>query len=159
MMNRIGLLKLRRKIKNNNYMYGNVRLSKAKQGNLIKMETQPKSNITRVGSWAFIIGIFLTIIIGLVSNLLSPKMYLISLSILIIMGAITGLLNVTEEEVFNFLFVSVSLVIITGLGSNVIKDVAVVGIYFSTILSTMMAFIIPAALVCALKLIFKMAVD
>ena len=120
---------------------------------------ETKSSITRIGSWAFIVGISLAIILGLVSNLLSPKIYLISLTTLIVMGVIVGLLNVNERESYNFLFVSISLVIITGLGTNVIKDIAVVGVYFAMILSMIMVFVIPAAIVCALKLIFKMAVD
>jgi len=107
--------------------------------------------IQQVGSWAFIIGLIIAIIAGFWP--LGTTMT----SVLIILGLIVGFLNVTGKETNSFLFSTLVLVVMASMGGQLLANIQFVGPMLQNMFSAMMLFIIPTALVVALKAIYALA--
>lgn len=107
--------------------------------------------VQKVGSWAFIVGLIVAIIAGFwpIGTTMT--------TVLIILGLIVGFLNVTGKETNSFLFASLVLVVMTSLGGQLLSSIQFVGPMLQSIFTAMMLFIIPAALIVALKAIYALA--
>ena len=103
----------------------------------------------KIGHWAFLIGIVLAVIAGLVPQLQTPTVTWI----LVVLGLIVGLLNITAKEVTEFLVASVALI----LAADAAADIIALGVVVSTMLGNIVAFVFPAALIVALKAIWALA--
>ncbi|MBI2140312.1 hypothetical protein HYU14_05280 [Candidatus Woesearchaeota archaeon] len=110
----------------------------------------------RLGNYAFTIGVIIAIVLGLV-QLGTATPWLASL--LVVLGMIVGFLNVTGKETKEFLLVAAVLVIAAGVGgaAQTLGDVAYVGIYLKGILAQVLAFVVPATVVIALKDIWNLS--
>lgn len=115
-----------------------------------------QSILPKIGSWAFIIGVLVAILIGLFSKMAASN---VIMSVLVVMGLIVGFLNVNGRETMTFLLAAVSLVIVTSFGGNVVATISGVGPYLQGILNAMVVFIVPATIVVALKAIYALAYD
>ncbi|MDI6826574.1 MAG: hypothetical protein QMD36_05340 [Candidatus Aenigmarchaeota archaeon] len=106
------------------------------------------------GSWAFIIGVILAIILGLFGQVMvGYKGYITA--ILVIIGLIVGFANITEKEATNFLIAAIAL-----LATNTVTQwtsLLVVGDYIAGILGGIGTFVAPAAVLVALKAIYDLA--
>jgi len=114
------------------------------------------STMDKVGSWAFIIGVIIALLIGIFSF---GTFDATLVSLLIILGIIVGLLNVTSHETSPFLLAALSLVIVSYFGGSVFANIAVVGKYLQSTLNALMTFVIPATIIVALKAIYSLAQD
>lgn len=112
-----------------------------------------KNTMAKVGSWAFIVGV----VIALVAGIFTLGTW--SVTALVVVGLLVGFLNITEKETNGFLFAALVLVIIGSMGSSLLKDIAVVGPRLASVLAAVVIFVIPAALVVALKSIYALAKD
>ena len=101
-----------------------------------------------IGSWAFLVGVVLAVIFGLIGNLGQNLIY-----VLVILGVIIGLLNIADEEVSPFLMAGTVLVIVSTLGQSVVSSVR----YFDTILQALTILFVPATIIVALKHVFTLA--
>jgi predicted ferric reductase len=110
-----------------------------------------KSGQNLIGAWAFLIGVVLAIVLGLFSTYIGGSVYKIVLSILVILGILVGLLNVTVRENSSFLLAAISLVIVTFIGSSVLSIIPQIG----TILNAILVLVVPATVIVALKSIFE----
>jgi len=110
--------------------------------------------VAKIGSWAFIIGVVIALVVGIFSR----KEPIVT-TILILLGLIVGLLNVTGRETTPFLLASVSLVIVSSMGGSALADVATIGATLKNILSAIMIFVMPATIIVALKAIYALAHD
>ena len=72
--------------------------------------------VAKVGSWAFIFGVVVALVVGIFGGKGDLS---VATTVLIILGLIVGLLNVTGKETTPFLLASVSLVIVSSMGGNV----------------------------------------
>ncbi len=107
-----------------------------------------------LGSLLFLVGAVVAVIAGLIS----PGGVSTTLtSVLIILGIVVGFLNVTLKEENSFLLATVSLVIVSALGGAVLSQVAVVGVYLEGMLLGILTFVIPAAIIVALKAVYSLA--
>ncbi|MFH1649591.1 MAG: hypothetical protein ABIA93_03510 [Candidatus Woesearchaeota archaeon] len=104
-----------------------------------------------IGSWAFLIGVILAVILGALGAVTST----IAL-ILVIIGLIIGLLNITDKETNAFLMAAVSLVIVTGLSGNTLATVSGLD-WLWRIFSAIMLLFVPATIIVALKSVFTLA--
>jgi hypothetical protein len=104
--------------------------------------------IQKIGSWAFILGIILALVAGFWA--LNP----IVTAILIVLGLIVGFLNVTGHETTPFLLATVSLVIVSNFGGDVLSVVSPV---LQRMLNTLIIFVIPATIVVAVKAVYNLA--
>lgn len=107
--------------------------------------------LPKIGSWSFIIGVVLAILSGFF------EITAFAVSILIILGIIVGFLNVTGSKAMTFLLASVSLVIISSLGSPAFQGIPVIGTPLQRMLINMMIFVIPASIIVALRVIMTLA--
>ena len=110
----------------------------------------------RVGNYSFIIGVIIAIVLGIVS-LGAATPWLASL--LVVLGLIVGLLNVTGKETKEFLIVAAVLIVAAGLGGagTTLGGVQVIGPYLNGIFTQLLAFVVPATVVVALKDIWAMS--
>ena len=111
--------------------------------------------LVKVGSWAFIIGVIVALIVGIIN----PEGSAVVTSVLIVLGLIVGFLNVTGRETTPFLLATIALVIVAQFGGSTLGAVQVIGRYLAGILTALMTFVIPATIIVALKAIWALAHD
>ena len=118
----------------------------------------------KVGHYSFIGGIALALLLGILSAFDVSGAYTPWLgSLLVVLGLIVGFLNVAGKETKEFLLVATVLIIAVGMGNagtvlgivakGVVEpqSVVVLGKLLSGILTQILAFVIPATVVVALK--------
>ena len=104
-------------------------------------------NTAKIGKWAFIIGLVVAVLAGL---LFQPGW---AIWVLAILGLIVGLLNVTAEDTRSFLLASIALT----LSATALNTLPIVGAALSFILPFVVAFVAGATIVIALKELFQAA--
>lgn len=113
----------------------------------------------QIGNYSFIIGVIVAVVLGLAAPKLgSAATWLWSL--LIVLGLVVGFLNVSGKETKDFLMVSVSLVIVAYAGGAQIDkwvNVQIIGEYLSGVFNSILALVIPASVIVALKEVWEMA--
>lgn len=109
--------------------------------------TSKNSNV--LGGWAFLIGVILALVVGIGLLETSPVITLI----LVLIGILIGLLNVTKEEVNSFLISGAVLIIASALGNSELGNIRFLG----TTMSALLAIFVPATIVVAIKNVFKLA--
>ncbi len=103
-----------------------------------------------VGSWAFLIGSVVAILAGLIWQAAATPAWVSWL--LVVLGLVVGLLNITAKETTPFLVASIAL-LLAGTGGRV----AVLGAVINQILENIVLFVWPAALIVALRAIWVSA--
>lgn len=104
---------------------------------------------SKFGQWAFLIGVILAVIAGFVPQLQTPGVTWV----LVALGFIVGLLNVTAKETQEFLVAGVALVI----AADAASDIIALGLVAATVLSNVVTFVFPAVLVVAFKTVWSLA--
>lgn len=99
-----------------------------------------------VGSWAFLIGVILALLVAFFN--LPGSAWL-----LVILGLIIGLLNITESETSKFLMAGTVLVIVSAFGASSLSSVA----YLPDIFNNLVGLFTAATIVVALKSVFQLA--
>jgi len=123
-----------------------------------------KARENSVGAWAFLIGVILAIIIGLVTTIFSiptivaynPQIY----GILVILGLIIGSVGVSGKDSQTFLWTGVILVIISKFGIDGVRGSFIgvgIGDAVSSVFGALLALFVPATVVVALKTLFSIA--
>lgn len=108
----------------------------------------PKKNSNMLGSWAFLIGVILAVILGLFGGLTETMSI-----ILVVIGLVVGLLNIGSDEVQPFLMSGVVLIIAAAFGQQVIQTVG----FLDNILEALLLVFVPATVIVALKNVFSLA--
>ena len=110
-------------------------------------ENNINNMMSKIGFWAFIIGLILAVIAGLITANKDPNAAVIV--VLIILGLIIGLLNITGKEIMLFLVATIAL-IVTG---HVFQSLTVLnlGKYLDQILNYVATLMAPAAVVASIK--------
>ena len=111
-----------------------------------------------MGQWAFIIGVLVAVLIGLFSATLSEDVQGWLVLLLVVLGLVVGLLNVTEKETTSFLIAAAAL-LITGTTGGSLAIIPMIGSYLQGIVMNIAVFVTPAAIVVALKAIQSLAKD
>jgi hypothetical protein len=104
-----------------------------------------KTNILgMIGFWAFIIGL----IIAVVAGILMPQNQIVII-VLIILGLIIGFLNITAKEMLLFLVATIALIVV----GNVFAPLKtlMIGAILGSMLSYVATLMAPAAIVAAIK--------
>jgi hypothetical protein len=101
-----------------------------------------------IGKWAFVAGIVLAIILGIIGTIDTTS----ALALLII-GLLVGLLNVRSKEATQFLLAGIALLIATNFGQAALGTIVIL----KNILIAIMAIVIPAVVVVALREVFLVA--
>jgi len=108
----------------------------------------------KIGSWAFILGVVIAIIVGFLgSGVFGPIADWIPL-IMVILGVLIGLLNISDKEITNFLVAVIALLAASAVDWALIPTVgAPLGKIFWNIASLMA----PAAIIVGIKAVWNMA--
>jgi hypothetical protein len=106
-----------------------------------------KKGGSSLGAWAFLVGLILAIIFGF----LTAETWLIW--VLVVLGVIVGLLNITDKEVKPFLTAGTILVIVSALSGSVFSTIP----YLNTIFYNILTLFVPATIIVALKSVFELA--
>ena len=101
-----------------------------------------------IGGWAFLVGVVIAVIVGLMGNT-SPGM----MTTLIVIGILVGLFNVADKESSSFLMSGAVLVIVGSLGGNAFGGLTII----TQILAALMAIFVPATIIVAIKNVLSMA--
>ena len=107
-------------------------------------------DMEKVGPYAFIVGILLAILAALMPSLKGD----ISVWVMVILGILVGLLNITAKEVSVFLIATMSLIIAASASA---LSLAVIWSGLTAILGNVIIFVAPAAIIVALKAIYALA--
>lgn len=98
----------------------------------------------KYGAWAFLAGVVLAVILGFVPTNLTW--------LLVLLGLVVGLVNVTEKESTDFLIAAIALVITAG----ALTQLPALGKFVTSILANVVALVSPAAIVVGLKSIWEL---
>ena len=111
-----------------------------------------------VGKYAYIVGVIAAVIVGLLANYLGAAVTWLT-SLVILAGLIVGFMNVGTKEIKDFLLVSTVLVIVAFAGgaASTLGAVEIIGPYLAGIFTQLLAFVVPATVVVALKEILVLA--
>jgi len=109
-----------------------------------------KSKSNFVGSWAFLIGVVLAVVLGLAGAI--DEIWTI---VFIFIGLLVGMLNVTNKETTPFLISGTVLIIASALGGSALSDVQTL----SNVLNALLVIFIPATVIVAIKNVFILAKD
>jgi len=110
--------------------------------------------LEKIGSWSFIGGV----VIALLSGFMAGQAVWI-IPTLAVLGLIVGLLNVSSHETQAFLFAALAIVVVTGLGGATLVATPIIGPQLQTILNSILAFVLPASIVVALREIYGLAAN
>lgn len=108
----------------------------------------------KIGEIAFLAGFLLAVVAGLASAYLPNPTYIIAT--LYVLGLIVGLLNIKKAEFTPFLVAVLAILASTTVSFSPYEPI---GPYIDKILKYIAAFVIPAAIVVALKAIWDLASD
>lgn len=105
----------------------------------------------KIGSWSFIVGVFLAVVMAFFRPTVA------AVTALIILGTVVGFLNISGEKAMTFLMASVSLVIISALGGGAFSSAALVGELMEKALGNLIVFVVPASLIVAMRAVLTIA--
>jgi len=110
-----------------------------------------------LGKWAFIIGLVIAVIAGLLQNVLGAATILI---VLFVLGLVVGFLNVTQKETTGFLVAIIALIVVStgavnAIASLPVDKVDVITGYVVSVLENFIAFVGAAGLVVSIKAIVE----
>ncbi len=111
-----------------------------------------KSNVLgMIGFWAFILGLVIAVVVGIMAALGMAGEGLMSavIIILIILGLIIGFLNITAKEILLFLVATIALIVVGGVFAPL--NIFAVGAMLDSILALIATLMAPAAIVAAIK--------
>jgi hypothetical protein len=103
----------------------------------------------QLGKWAFIVGIVICVVAGLV--VAEPWMFWV----LAVLGLVVGFMNITGEETKTFLLAAIGLM----LSASSIMGIPLIGVAVTAVLANVVAFMAAAVLIVALKSLFEVAKD
>ncbi len=107
-----------------------------------------------VGKYAFLIGLILSVLGGIVPLGAYSS---IVISIIVVIGLLVGLINISAKDTIPYLVASVVLVLVAGFGGAALANVSYVGGYLRNILGMLMTLVVPAAIIVSLKELYVFA--
>ncbi len=119
-----------------------------------------KSKENLIGAYAFLIGVILAVLVGILQQSLNiAKTSSIPYALLVVLGILVGFFNFSDRDSFTFLVASLSLVIVSGFGQTALIYVSTVPILssLSAVLSALMVMFVPATIIVSLKTVFSIS--
>ncbi len=111
-----------------------------------------------VGHIAFLAGIVIAILTGILGGVINLAW---TAAVLVLLGFVVGFMNISRKETLPFLVASIALILVGTAGITSMTSLLGalvsfnVGEYITAILTNFVAFVSPAALVVAIKAIWK----
>jgi hypothetical protein len=127
---------------------GDYQMAKKRKG---ASRGRAQLEIHRVAHYAFFVGLLIAIIAGLFRNVVSTE---VLVTTLVILGLLVGLFNLTAKETIPFLVAAIALMLAGIVNLGLIPGV---GLYLRSILSNIVVFVVPGAIIVGLKTIWQLA--
>ena len=108
----------------------------------------------KIGGWAFILGVVIAVVAGLVSAYLAPASAGFVTLALVILGLVVGFLNIADKEIRDFMIAAIALILV---GTANLAAIPLIGKYLASMVLNVAAFVAPAALIVALKAVYNLA--
>ncbi|MBU0470916.1 MAG: hypothetical protein KKA62_03270 [Nanoarchaeota archaeon] len=108
-------------------------------------------------AYAFTTGVILALVLGLVAGLLPAGWLPWLTSLLILAGLVVGFFNISSSEQKDYVLYVTALVVVISLSKNILGAVNLIGPYLDSVLTTVMAFVVPSVLVAGLKAVVGLA--
>lgn len=112
-----------------------------------------KMELHRIAHYAFFVGLLIAIVTGFFRDIIGPE---ILVTTLVILGFLVGLFNLTAKETMPFLVAATALMLAGIVNLGLIPGV---GLYLRSILSNIVVFVVPGAIIMGMKTIWKLASD
>ena len=107
-----------------------------------------KSRKNFLGSWAFLVGVVLAVVLGLMGTIDGTWTI-----VLVVIGLIVGLLNVTAKETMPFLMSGAVLIIVSALGGGFLAEVQIL----ADMVNALLVVFVPATIIVAIKNVFNLS--
>lgn len=108
--------------------------------------------MAEIGHWSFIVGVLIAVIAGLLSEQIGSSSTIAML--LVALGAIVGILNISEKEVYNFLIAAIALLGIGAAGLGSLPGLSALKV--GEMVANIATFVAPAAIIVALKAVYDL---
>lgn len=108
----------------------------------------------KIGSWAFIIGVVLAILIGLLGATTFGSFAQWLPVVFIILGFVIGFLNISDKETTAFLVAVIALLVAGGINW---VSIPTIGVYLENIFGYIASLLAPAAVIVGLKAVWNLA--
>ena len=125
-----------------------------------------KKNTKHYGEYAFLAGVILALLLGILSSTMPAGAAPVVIMVLAVLGIIVGLVNITAKETHTFLVATIALLLAATAWTPLITVLAIFGDMGTTValwiggfVTHLVAFISPAAFIVALKTIYLLAKD
>ncbi|MEW6722143.1 MAG: hypothetical protein AB1324_02690 [Candidatus Micrarchaeota archaeon] len=123
------------------------------------------SKTVNYGGYAFLGGLVIALVLGLLSSYLPAGVEPILKAVLFVLGLVVGLLNVSDKEMMLFLVAAVAMLAASlAFESSLVESLALVpgvgemvGKMVSGFVGAFQAFISPAAFIVAIQAVYKIA--
>ena len=104
---------------------------------------------SKMGRWAFIIGLIIAVLLGFVT-------FSYASLILVILGLIVGFMNVSDKEATPYLIAVIALMLVGVAGLQALTVLGSLYTWIQTVLTSFIVFVAASAVVVALKELFDM---
>ena len=138
-----------------------------------KIENKGKNILAKVGTWCFILGVIIALIVGLAigAEYLEPldsdyagdnEGYIATL--LVVLGVIVGFVGalglgtIKKDEMIGFLVAAIALVAV-GIGATLFGKIPLIGGYLSGVTASMLVFFAPAAVILSIRYLWDIGKD
>lgn len=101
------------------------------------------TTMEKVGMWSFYVGALIALILGIVGD------QWWTVSVLLVLGLVVGLLNVTDKEIIPFLVACIALILAGSAASGILP-----WMWLRNVLGNIVVFVLPAAIIGSLKAIY-----
>jgi quinol-cytochrome oxidoreductase complex cytochrome b subunit len=113
----------------------------------------PELPMHRIAHYLFFLGIIIAILAGFFRNVVDPR---VLVTTLILLGLIVGLFNITAKETHQFLLAAIALMLA---GIVNLSLIPIIGDLLRAMLSNIVVFVVPGAIIVGLKTIWQLASD
>ena len=114
------------------------------------MVIKKTKEVEKLGDWAFLGGLVIAVLVGLVPSVLPSSMVAL---VLVVLGILVGLINIGGRQTHEFLLAAVALSVASSAG---LQALPVVGSVIGAILTNIVSFVAPAAIIVAVKAVYEL---
>ena len=108
----------------------------------------------KVGAWSFIIGALIAVILGAIASTAGTTWVI---GLLLLLGVIVGLLNISDKEIVPFLIACVAFLAAAPALGAAVASFGTTFAWLTRILVHLAVFVVPAAIIASIKAILALA--
>jgi hypothetical protein len=118
-----------------------------------------KSVVNKVIAYAFMVGVLIALVLGLLSKWVPENATPWLVSLLVLAGIVVGFFNITASETKDFVLFITALVLISANAASAFAGLEWAGEHLQNVLNMLMAFLVPAGIVVGVKAVLNLARD